>query len=82
VPLASGLLEKSRHSSRKQEVACLARSPSALFALGVCAGFRVGKHCRVNASDLEAFLKSQLRVIEADAPIEQVSEAMEQVQRD
>jgi hypothetical protein len=54
----------------------------ALFVLGVCTGFRVGKHWRVNASDLEAFLKSQLRVVEADAPIEQVSEAMEQVQRD
>jgi excisionase family DNA binding protein len=35
--------------------------------MGKLPGFKVGKHWRVKAADLEAFMKPQLRVIEENA---------------
>ena len=35
--------------------------------MGKLPGFKVGKHWRVKAADLESFMKPQLRVIEEDA---------------
>jgi excisionase family DNA binding protein len=35
--------------------------------MGKLPGFRVGKHWRVKAADLEAFMKPRLRVIEENA---------------
>jgi excisionase family DNA binding protein len=49
---------------------------------GKLPGFRVGKHWRIKASDLESFTKPQLRLVEANAAeetaIERINTALGQ----